>query len=142
VSNFIVQALTGEPLSVYGDGSQTRSFCYVDDEVDGIYRLFHDGDADPTNIGNPDEYTVAELARLVLELTGSDSRIEHQPLPTDDPRQRRPDITRARSMLGWEPRIPVREGVARTIEYFRSLLNTGRMAPDGVRQRSLAGSDT
>jgi dTDP-glucose 4,6-dehydratase len=142
VSNFIVQALNGEPLTVYGDGSQTRSFCYVDDEVDGIYRLFHGGDSDPTNVGNPDEYTVAQLARIVLELTGSDSPIDYRPLPVDDPKQRRPDITRARSMLGWEPRVPVREGVARTIEYFRSLLHTDRAAPPGVRPRSLAGSDT
>jgi dTDP-glucose 4,6-dehydratase len=141
VSNFIVQALSGEPLTVYGDGSQTRSFCYVDDEVDGIYRLFHSGDSEPTNVGNPDEYTVAELARIVLELTGSDSAIDYRPLPTDDPRQRRPDITRARSLLGWEPRVSVRDGVARTIEYFRSLLNTDRMAPRGARPRSLAGSD-
>jgi dTDP-glucose 4,6-dehydratase len=142
VSNFIVQALTGEPLTIYGDGSQTRSFCYVDDEIDGIYRLFHGGDSDPTNVGNPDEYTVAELARMVLDLTGSDSPVVYRPLPADDPRQRRPDITRARAMLGWEPRVPVREGVARTIEYFRSLLTTDRMAPDAAHPRSLAGSDT
>jgi len=142
VSNFIVQALTGEPLTVYGDGSQTRSFCFVDDEVDGIYRLFHDGDSGPTNIGNPDEYRVAELARIVLDLTGSDSQIEFRPLPTDDPKQRRPDITRARSMLGWEPRVAVHDGVARTIEYFRSLLDTDRMAPSGAQPRSLAGRDT
>jgi dTDP-glucose 4,6-dehydratase len=142
VSNFIVQALSGEPLTVYGDGSQTRSFCYVDDEIDGIYRLFHDGDSQPTNIGNPDEYTVAELARIVLELTGSDSPIEYRPLPTDDPKQRRPDISRARAMLGWEPRVTVRDGVARTIEYFRTLINTGRVTPRGARPRSLAGSDT
>jgi dTDP-glucose 4,6-dehydratase len=142
VSNFIVQALSGEPLTVYGDGSQTRSFCYVDDEIDGIYRLFHDGDSEPTNIGNPDEYTVAELARIVLELTGSDSPIDYRPLPTDDPKQRRPDISRARAMLGWEPRVTVREGVARTVEYFRSLINTDRVTPRGARPRSLAGSDT
>ena len=140
VSNFIVQALNREPLTVYGDGSQTRSFCYVDDEIDGIYRLFHGGDPEPTNIGNPDEYTVAELARIVLELSGSGSTIEYRPLPTDDPKQRRPDITRARAVLGWEPRVGVREGVARTIEYFRSLLNTDRMAPRRARPRSLAGS--
>jgi dTDP-glucose 4,6-dehydratase len=140
VSNFIVQALTREPLTVYGDGSQTRSFCYVDDEIEGIYRLFHGGDTQPMNIGNPDEYTVAELARIVLELTGSDSRIDYQPLPADDPKQRRPDITRARTLLGWEPRFAVRDGVARTIEYFRSLLNTDRMAPRRARPRSLAGS--
>ena len=140
VSNFIVQALNGEPLTVYGTGSQTRSFCYVDDEIDGIYRLFHDGDSEPTNIGNPDEYTVGELAEMVLELTGSDSTIEYRELPTDDPRQRRPDITRARSLLGWEPRVAVRDGVARTIEYFRSLLTTDRMAPHSADPGSSARS--
>src|SRR5678815_363543 len=103
VSNFIVQALTGEPLTIYGDGSQTRSFCYVDDEVEGIYRLFMKGDSKPTNIGNPDEYTVQQLADIVLELTGSSSTITRQPLPADDPKLRRPDITRARTTLGWEP---------------------------------------
>ncbi len=100
VSNFIVQALTGEPLTIYGDGSQTRSFCYVEDEVEGIYRLFMGGDAQPTNIGNPTEYTVAQLATIVLEVTGSASTIARQPLPADDPKVRRPDITRARQMLG------------------------------------------
>jgi dTDP-glucose 4,6-dehydratase len=128
VSYFIVQALTGEPLSIYGDGSQTRSFCYVDDEIEGIYRLFMNGDAQPTNIGNPDEYTVQQLADIVLELTGSASTIARQPLPADDPRLRRPDITRAREMLGWEPKVPVREGVARTIEYFRKLLTDSKLA--------------
>jgi dTDP-glucose 4,6-dehydratase len=128
VSNFIVQALTGEPLSIYGDGSQTRSFCYVDDEIEGIYRLFMNGDAQPTNIGNPDEYTVQQLADIVLELTGSASTIARQPLPADDPKLRRPDITRAREMLGWEPKVPVREGVARTIEYFRKLLTDSKLA--------------
>ncbi len=122
VSNFIVQALRGEPLTLYGDGSQTRSFCYVEDEVDGLYRLFMHGDADPTNIGNPDEYTVAELARIVLEVTGSSSPIERRALPVDDPKVRRPDITKARTRLGWEPRVPVREGVARTVEYFRGVV--------------------
>jgi dTDP-glucose 4,6-dehydratase len=121
VSNFIVQALTGEPLTLYGDGTQTRSFCYVDDEVEGIYRLFMRGNAEPTNIGNPDEYTVKELAEMVLELTGSKSALVHLPLPTDDPKVRKPDITRARETLGWEPQVPVREGLARTIEYFRTL---------------------
>jgi dTDP-glucose 4,6-dehydratase len=140
VSNFIVQALNGEPLTVYGTGTQTRSFCYVDDEIDGIYRLFHKGTAEPTNIGNPDEYTVRELAEMVLELTGSDSSIEYRELPTDDPRQRRPDITRARTLLGWEPRVAVRDGVARTVEYFRSLLTTDRMAPHGAGPGSRAGS--
>jgi dTDP-glucose 4,6-dehydratase len=121
VSNFIVQALTGAPLTIYGDGEQTRSFCYVDDEVEGIHALFHGGDATPTNIGNPVEFTVRELADLVLELTGSSSEIVSEPLPTDDPKVRQPDITKARSTLGWEPRVPLREGLARTIEYFREL---------------------
>ncbi|HEY8175596.1 MAG TPA: UDP-glucuronic acid decarboxylase family protein [Gemmatimonadaceae bacterium] len=129
VSNFIVQALNREPITIYGDGSQTRSFCYVDDEVEGIYALFMRGDSMPTNIGNPDEYTVGELATLVKELTGSTSPIEHRPLPQDDPKVRKPDISRARAMLGWEPKVPVREGVRRTIEYFRTLVGTSRMAP-------------
>ena len=118
VSNFIVQALNGEPLTVYGDGSQTRSFCYVSDEIEGIYRLFMRGDSEPTNIGNPDEYTVKQLAELVLELTGSSSRIVYEPLPVDDPKIRKPDIARARAKLGWEPSVPVRQGLKRTIEYF------------------------
>jgi dTDP-glucose 4,6-dehydratase len=129
VSNFIVQALTGEPLTVYGDGSQTRSFCYVDDEIEGIYALYHRGDAQPTNIGNPDEYTVGQLAALVKELTASAAPVEYRPLPVDDPRVRKPDITRARTLLGWEPAIHVREGLRRTIEYFRGLVGTARMAP-------------
>jgi dTDP-glucose 4,6-dehydratase len=122
VSNFIVQALSGEPLTIYGDGSQTRSFCFVSDEVEGIYRLFMNGDSEPTNIGNPNEFTVYQLAELVVELTGTRSKIELHPLPTDDPKVRQPDITRARKMLGWEPAVPLREGVQRTIEYFRSVL--------------------
>ena len=121
VSNFIVQALNGEPLTLYGDGQQTRSFCYVDDEVEGIYQLFMRGDAMPMNIGNPNEFTVRQLAELVLELTGSASAIVQRPLPEDDPKVRKPDITRARSVLGWEPKVQVREGVSRTIEYFRGL---------------------
>jgi len=129
VSNFIVQALNGEPITLYGDGSQTRSFCYVDDEIDGIYRLFMLGDASPTNIGNPVEYTVRQLAEIVVELTGTTSPIVHQPLPIDDPKVRQPDITKARDTLGWAPRVDVREGVGRTIAYFRTLLGTARMAP-------------
>ncbi|HET9685169.1 MAG TPA: UDP-glucuronic acid decarboxylase family protein [Gemmatimonadaceae bacterium] len=129
VSNFIVQALTGEPITIYGDGSQTRSFCYVSDEVEGIFRLFQQGDAQPTNIGNPDEYTVRQLADLVVELTGSRSAIVREPLPVDDPKVRRPDITRARQLLGWEPRVHVREGLARTIEYFARQVGTSRMDP-------------
>jgi dTDP-glucose 4,6-dehydratase len=121
VSNFIVQALAGEPITIYGDGSQTRSFCYVSDEVEGIYRLFMQGDSDPTNIGNPVEYTVRQLAEVVLEITGAKVPIEMKPLPVDDPKVRKPDITRARAMLGWEAVVPLRDGVARTVEYFRSL---------------------
>ncbi len=122
VSNFIVQALRGEPLTVYGDGSQTRSFCYVDDEVEGIYRLFHSDEVEPVNIGNPDEYTVLELAQRVIALTGSSSQIEFRPLPTDDPKVRRPDITRARTALGWQPSVSLDEGLERTIPYFQRLV--------------------
>ena len=122
VSNFIVQALSQQPLTIYGDGSQTRSFCYVADEVDGIYRLFMRGDNNPTNIGNPNEFTVRQLADLVIELTGTSSNIVERELPEDDPKVRQPDIRRAREMLGWEPTVSLREGVTRTIEYFRSIL--------------------
>jgi dTDP-glucose 4,6-dehydratase len=135
VSNFIVQALSGEPLTVYGDGSQTRSFCYVSDEVEGIYRLFMQGDSEPTNIGNPDEYTVKELAELVVELTGTTAAIVYEPLPVDDPKVRKPDITRARTRLGWEPTVHVRDGLARTIEYFRTYVGTSMMAPRTPRSR-------
>lgn len=121
VSNFIVQALAGEPITIYGDGSQTRSFCYVSDEVEGIYRLFMSGDSDPMNIGNPVEYTVRQLADVVLELTGARVPIDMKPLPVDDPKVRQPDITRARAILGWEPAVQLKDGVARTIDYFRSL---------------------
>lgn len=122
VSNFLVQALRGEPLTIYGDGSQTRSFCYVEDEVRGLLALFDSGETGPVNIGNPDEFTVSELARLVLEVTGSPSRIVYEDLPVDDPRQRRPDITLAREHLGWEPRVELREGLERTAAYFREVL--------------------
>ena len=122
VSNFIVQALRGEPITMYGDGSQTRSFCFVDDEIEGIYQLFMRGDSNPTNIGNPNEFTVRQLALLVLELTGSESALAFNPLPEDDPKVRQPDITRARTMLGWEPKVELREGVQRTIDYFRGVL--------------------
>jgi dTDP-glucose 4,6-dehydratase len=123
VSNFIMQALRGEPLTVYGDGSQTRSFCYVEDLVEGIIRLFERGTPDPTNIGNPGEFTVRQLADHVLTLTQSRSEIVHRPLPEDDPRVRQPDISRARQLLGWEPRVSLDEGLARTIEYFRKVLD-------------------
>ncbi|HEX7117784.1 MAG TPA: UDP-glucuronic acid decarboxylase family protein [Longimicrobiales bacterium] len=122
VSNFIVQALRGEPLTVYGDGSQTRSFCFVDDEVEGIYRLFMSDHVGPVNVGNPDEFTIRELAETVLRLTGSRSRIEERPLPTDDPKVRRPDITLARQALGWEPEVALEEGLRRTIPYFQRLV--------------------
>jgi dTDP-glucose 4,6-dehydratase len=135
VSNFIVQALTNEPLTIYGDGSQTRSFCYASDEVDGIYKLFMNGDSNPTNIGNPDEYTVKQLAELVVELTGTRAPIVYEPLPKDDPKVRKPDITRARMMLGWEPKVHVRDGLARTIEYFRQHVGTPTMAPRIPRPR-------
>jgi dTDP-glucose 4,6-dehydratase len=141
VSNFIVQALNGEDLTIYGDGSQTRSFCYVDDEVEGIYRLFMNGDSNPTNIGNPVEFTVRQLAEMVIELTGTKATIVSEPLPQDDPKVRKPDITRARKMLGWEPKIGLREGLGSTIEYFRGLMGTERMAPRSpISARSPAGS--
>jgi dTDP-glucose 4,6-dehydratase len=124
VSNFIVQALRGEPITIYGDGSQTRSFTYVDDEVEGIYRLFMRGDSRPTNIGNPVEYTVRELAEMVVGLTGTSAQIVYRDLPADDPKVRKPDITRARETLGWEPKVPLREGLQRTIEYFGRILET------------------
>jgi len=135
VSNFIVQALRNEPITVYGDGSQTRSFCYASDEVDGIYKLFMNGDSSPTNIGNPDEYTVKQLAELVVELTGTRAPIVYEPLPKDDPKVRKPDITRARMMLGWEPKVHVRDGLARTIEYFQQHVGTPMMAPRTPRPR-------
>ncbi len=119
VSNFIVQALRNEPITVYGDGGQTRSFCYVDDLVDGIVRLFERGASEPTNVGNPREFTVLELANVVVRLTGSHSRIVREPLPEDDPKVRQPDITRARTLLGWEPKIELEAGLAKTIAYFR-----------------------
>jgi dTDP-glucose 4,6-dehydratase len=122
VSNFIVQALRGEPLTVYGDGSQTRSFCYVDDEIEGIVRLFEHGGPDPTNVGNPSEFTVNQLADLVVKLTGSDSEIEYRPLPTDDPTVRCPDISKAKEELDWEPKVSLEDGLKRTIEYFKTLL--------------------
>jgi dTDP-glucose 4,6-dehydratase len=122
VSNFVVQALLGEPLTVYGTGGQTRSFCYVSDLIDGILRLFHSEEPDPTNIGNPNEFTVGQLAEEVLRLTGSGSTIEKHPLPTDDPKVRRPDITKARERLQWEPEVTLVDGLQRTIDYFKGRL--------------------
>ncbi|HEX7899710.1 MAG TPA: UDP-glucuronic acid decarboxylase family protein [Planctomycetota bacterium] len=121
VCGFICQALKGDPLTIFGDGSQTRSFCFVSDLVDGLLRLLDSGQAGPINIGNPDEIPVLQLAREVLELTGSKSKIETRPLPQDDPRQRRPDITKARTLLKWEPQVSRLDGLRRTIDYFRGL---------------------
>ncbi|HJZ84846.1 MAG TPA: UDP-glucuronic acid decarboxylase family protein [Polyangia bacterium] len=127
ISNFIVQALRGEPLTIYGDGAQTRSFCYVSDLIEGLLLLMKsDLNAQPINIGNPGEFTMRELAEKVLSLTGSRSEVVYRPLPQDDPKQRRPDISRARKLLGWEPRVPLEEGLRHTIEYFRERLHSGR----------------
>ena len=122
VTNFVVQALRGEPLTLYGDGSQTRSFCYVDDQIEGQLALFDSSYVGPMNIGNPVEFTVSQLAEMTLELTGSASPIERRPLPVDDPTQRRPDISLARKVTGWEPKVDLREGLTRTIDWFRWLL--------------------
>jgi dTDP-glucose 4,6-dehydratase len=125
ISNFVMQALRDEPLTVYGDGSQTRSFCYVSDEVDGIYRLFMSDYVGPVNIGNPNEMTVRDAADTIIALTNSRSAIDSRPLPEDDPKVRRPDITLARRELGWEPVISLREGLEKTIPYFRTLVERG-----------------
>ena len=119
VPNLVGQALRGEPLTVYGDGSQTRSFCYVSDLVDGLYRLLMSGEVNPVNLGNPHETTILEFAELINRLTGNKAGIVFRPLPPDDPRQRRPDITRARTILGWEPRVSLEEGLERTITWFK-----------------------
>lgn len=125
VSNFIVQALNGEDLTIYGDGSQTRSFCYVDDLIEGFVRMMNqDKIIGPVNIGNPGEFTMLELAKEVLELTGSKSKIVYKPLPGDDPKMRRPDISLAKEALGWEPTIPLRKGLEKTIVYFDNLLKS------------------
>ena len=130
VSNFIVQALRGEPITIYGKGKQTRSFCYVDDLVDGLVRLMNSPDAftGPVNLGNPTEFTILELAEMVLELTGSQSEMVFKPLPSDDPIQRKPDIGLARKHLEWQPKVPLREGLHKTIDYFDNLLRGGDMS--------------
>jgi dTDP-glucose 4,6-dehydratase len=127
ISNFMKQALRGEELTVYGDGLQTRSFCYVSDEVAGIIALSRSAEHGPVNIGNPGEFTILECAKQVLEVTGSPSRIRFEPLPQDDPKQRRPDITKAKQLLGWEPKIDLRTGLEMSLEYFRSAV--GQAAP-------------
>jgi UDP-glucuronate decarboxylase len=124
VSNFIVQALTHQDITVYGDGSQTRSFCYVDDMIDGMIRMMNTQDdfLGPVNLGNPGEFTILELAERIIHMTGSRSKIIFRPLPQDDPAQRRPDIRLAREILGWQPKIPLEEGIGITIAYFRSVI--------------------
>ena len=123
VSNFIVQALNNDPITIYGDGSQTRSFCYVDDLVDGFIRLMNTEDAftGPVNLGNPGEFTILELAEKIIKMVGSDSVIDFRTLPSDDPRQRKPDITLAREKLGWNPEIALEAGLVPAIKYFKSL---------------------
>ena len=123
VSNFLVQALRGEPITIFGDGSQTRSFTYVDDEIRGFLALLDSDVTTPVNIGNPTEYTIAQLADVVLEVTGSSSELTFEPLPVDDPTQRQPDITKARELLGWAPTVELREGLQRTADYFRKVLS-------------------
>jgi dTDP-glucose 4,6-dehydratase len=120
ISNFMKQALSGEPLTVYGDGLQTRSFCYVSDEIEGILALSRVQESFPTNIGNPREFTMLECAKAVLEVTGSESQVRFEPLPQDDPKQRRPDITKARTLLGWEPKIELLTGLRLSLDYFRA----------------------
>ena len=125
VSNFIVQALLGESITIYGDGSQSRSFCYVSDLIEGIWRLFNTDIHDPVNVGNPDEYTIRQLANIILTATGSGSELETMPLPVDDPTVRQPDISLAVSALGWKPQVPLEVGLRRTIAYFRELQTRG-----------------
>ena len=132
VSNFIVQALRGEPITLYGDGTQTRSFCFVEDEVEGLYRLFFSDYTDPVNVGNPHEFTIRQLAEMILEETGSRSELIERPLPEDDPKVRQPDISLARAQLDWEPETSLREGLRRTVPYFRNLVER-----EGARARTL-----
>jgi dTDP-glucose 4,6-dehydratase len=126
ISNFMMQALRGEPLTIYGDGSQTRSFCYVDDLIEGILRLSRSGENLPVNIGNPDEFTILGCAQAVLAATNSKSELRFEPLPQDDPTRRRPDIAKARTLLGWEPKITLVEGLTRSLPYFRAQFAQGR----------------
>jgi len=124
VSNFIIQALRGDDITVYGQGSQTRSFCYVDDLIEGMIRMMNSEQfIGPVNLGNPEEYTILELARKIIDMTKSKSKITYKPLPSDDPRQRQPDITLAGQKLGWKPTVPVNEGLTRTIAYFKKELS-------------------
>ena len=138
VSNFIVQSLLGKDITIYGDGSQTRSFCYVDDMIDGFGRLMATADlvTGPVNIGNPTEFSILELATLVIGQIGTRSKIVHRPLPEDDPKQRRPDISRAQELLSWAPRTPLKEGLIQTIAYFEKLLSDGKMRDLLTAERS------
>jgi UDP-glucuronate decarboxylase len=142
VSNFIVQALRGEPLTLYGDGSQTRSFCYVDDLVEGLIRLMNaDGIHEPVNLGNPGEFSIRQLAEAIAELCRSDLVIEYWPLPQDDPTQRQPDITRAQELLRWEPKVPLRQGLERTVPYFARRLKRSARAPARHNGRLVPAGD-
>jgi dTDP-glucose 4,6-dehydratase len=125
ISNFMMQALRGEPLTIYGDGKQTRSFCYVDDLIEGILRLSRSSEHLPVNIGNPVEFTILECAQAILDLTGSKSELRSEPLPQDDPARRRPDISKARALLGWEPRVSLNEGLQRSLGFFKSKVTAG-----------------
>ncbi len=127
VPAFIGEALTNKPLTVFGDGSQTRSFCYVSDLIDGIFRLSQSAFNEPVNIGNPGEMTIKQFAEEIIRITGTSAKIEHRPLPVDDPKVRQPDITRAKTILGWEPRVEFQRGITQTIEYFRGCLDRGQL---------------
>ena len=130
ISNFMKQALRGEEITVYGDGLQTRSFCYVSDEIEGILRLAHSNEHEPTNVGNPGEFTILECAKLVLRVTGSKSKVAFRPLPQDDPKQRCPDITKARTLLGWEPKIDLETGLRLSLDYFKQAIRRKKNAAD------------
>ena len=125
VPNFMRQAMLGQDLTIYGDGSQTRSFCYVSDEIEGIVRLGKSSEHEPVNIGNPTEFTILECAERVLAVTGSKSKLRYEPLPVDDPKQRRPDISKAKRLLGWEPQVDLESGLRRSLEYFREAVGAG-----------------
>jgi UDP-glucuronate decarboxylase len=141
ISNFITQALRGEPLTIYGDGSQTRSLCFYADLIDGLMRLMErTRDPGPVNLGNPEELTILQIAELVRELTGSSSPLEVRPLPSDDPTRRRPDITKARRVLGWEPRVSAAEGIARTVEHFRAVLRVRSSNGHAALERAVAAA--
>jgi UDP-glucuronate decarboxylase len=138
VSNFIIQALRNQDITIYGEGNQTRSFCYVSDLVDGLIRLMETPDevTGPVNLGNPVEFTIRQLAEMVIALTGSASKIVHRPLPEDDPKQRCPDISLAQTLLAWAPRVQLREGLGKTVEYFERLLSLEQEQVAGADQKS------